>query len=328
MTDIELFENRIKAAREARLADDGGLFEKDPSEITVQEFSARETALRLADPLKFMAMQRQMMIKAYETLMIPNQDYGTVQGCGNKPMLFKAGAEKAANLFNLSIQVQLIKDIEDWDKEFFSYTYKAIIRNRQNHIVAECEGNCNSKEKKYRYRWIPERFATEEQKKTAVARKESEKYPGSYNIHVQNPDICDQVNTIMKMSQKRAIVGGVLIATNTSAFFGNAELEMRNDFEAPSDRPTWDTIDAEVVQDDKPTFISEPQRTRLWTIATKAGHNKNSLKAMVATFGIESSKEIPVDQYEVICKQAENVAMAQFWVSQTQAKTEPTPALD
>ena len=36
---------------------------------------------------------------------------------------------------------------------------------------------------------------------------------------VFNPDIADQVNTIQKMSQKRSLVGAVLLAVNASEFF-------------------------------------------------------------------------------------------------------------
>src|SRR5205085_7043391 len=36
---------------------------------------------------------------------------------------------------------------------------------------------------------------------------------------VFNPDIADQVNTIQKMAQKRALVGAVLLAVNASEFF-------------------------------------------------------------------------------------------------------------
>jgi hypothetical protein len=52
------------------------------------------------------------------------------------------------------------------------------------------------------------------------------KYPdGDQSIESQqtgrvfNPDIADQVNTIQKMSQKRSLVGAVLLAVNASEFF-------------------------------------------------------------------------------------------------------------
>ncbi len=38
-------------------------------------------------------------------------------------------------------------------------------------------------------------------------------------FRVPNPDICDMVNTILKMSQKRAIVAATLIAVNASEYF-------------------------------------------------------------------------------------------------------------
>lgn len=320
--EIEALEQKLKAARAERELDAGGLLALPPEEVSIQEFTARETALRLADPIAFMAMQRQMMIKAYETLMIKDQDYGKVSGCGDKPMLFKAGAEKAANLFNLSIRVECVKEIENEEKEYFSYTYKATVLNRSGRIISECEGNCNSREKKYRYRWVSESYATEDQKRSQVARK---KFDGKnyYSIQVPNPDIYDQLNTLIKMAQKRAIVGAVLIATNSSAFFGNAELESNHGFEVPEDRPTWD---AEIVEDE-PTQepITVAQIKRLYAIAKTAGHTKESLhKLLEDMHGIASVKDISPSQYDRVCKDTEHPAMVDYY----KAQSEPAPGLD
>ena len=309
---------KINQAKQRRQSDDGGLAVMTPQDVTIAQFNSGAIALRQKDPIKYAALQRQILAKTFETLMVSGIDYGKVDGCGDKPMLFKAGAEKAASVFDLAIKIELVKEIEDWDKEFFSYTIKAIVSDRSNRTLAECIGSCNSKEKKYRYRWIPEKFATEDQKANKVSRKESKRYRGTFDIQVPNPDICDQVNTIMKMAEKRAMVGAVLIATNSSAFFGNAELEMQNDFEAPEDRPQWDTLDAEVIPED--VTITPAQGKRLWAIATQAGHTKESVKALLDTYGIESSKAIPVSQYDAICTQASNEALTQFFLAQVSAQ--------
>ena len=353
MTDIDDFQEKLTNAKRMREQDTGGLLLAPAEEISIPQFNAHQTALRLADPIKYMAIQRQMMIRAYQTIMIKSQDYGLVQGCGDRPMLFKAGAEKAANLFGLSIQVKLEKEVEDWDKEFFSYTYKAVIRDRERNIVAECVGNCNSKEKKYRYRWIPEKFATPQQKTDAIQRKENTKYKGSFDIQVKNPDICDQVNTIMKMAQKRAIVGGVLIATNSSAFFGNAEMETAHGYDVPSDRPQWITDDSETFDADVELVVSRDWLSILarlsWTTAKlietatanglptsskdmTAEQSDQLFEAVLFRLGLESNvfKAAAHCQNSLnkLPKNLTDLERVDLWLAKIEEKKEPTPGLE
>lgn len=118
--------------------------------------------------------------------MRENIDYGKIPGTP-KPSLYKAGAERIARFFGLGAVVEQTRAIEDWENGFVMYTYKVGIGPiTQNGVVpiAWCEGSANNREKKYK-----------------------------------NAAVYDIVNTIMKMSEKRAYVGAVLMATNTSDFF-------------------------------------------------------------------------------------------------------------
>ncbi|MDJ0702814.1 MAG: hypothetical protein QNJ46_05990 [Leptolyngbyaceae cyanobacterium MO_188.B28] len=324
----EEIQEKLNAAKSERLQGESELAVIQPQDISIAQFNSGAELLRASNPVQYALIQRQLMQQVYESLMIKDTDYGKVEGCGDKPMLFKAGAEKVANVFNLSIGIERVRETEDFDKGLFSYTYKAIIRDRNNRVLAECEGNCNSKEKKYAFRWVPERFATEEQKNNKQGRKKSKKYPNSYDILVPNDDIYSIVNTLMKMSQKRAIVGGILLATNSSAFFGNAEVEMMQDYQASVDSP-YESIDAELVpEDESPVMVSQSQIKRLYAIAKKAGHSRESLKAMVLDiYKIDSFNDIPVSDYDAIAKSAEHPALVDHYTAQLE-QSEPTPALD
>jgi len=118
-------------------------------------------------------------------------DYGTIPGTP-KPSLYKAGAERLARFFGLGARVEQIRATERWpeeeaDKGFLLYTYRVGIGPiTPNGVVpiAWCEGSANSRERKFA------------------------KVP-----------IYDAANTLQKMAQKRAYVGAVLMATNTSDFF-------------------------------------------------------------------------------------------------------------
>jgi hypothetical protein len=171
-------------------------------------------------------------------------DYGVIPGT-EKLTLLKPGAEKLTTFFGLSTRFRLIERIEDWTgaehdgEPFFYYLYRCRLC-RGDLLVAEADGSCNSREQKYRYREAHR--LCPDCKQPAII-KGREEYGGGYVCfrkkggcgakfltgdpviesqpvgRVPNADIADQVNTIQKMGQKRALVAAVLIAVNASEFF-------------------------------------------------------------------------------------------------------------
>lgn len=120
-------------------------------------------------------------------------DYGIIPGT-KKPSLYKPGAEKIIKLFGLRQRLELISKIEDWtgaehnvDFPLFSFHYKCQLLTGSGELVAEGEAVCSSAEWKYRKQGVQ----------------------GIYN----------SINTICKMSQKRAMVGAVLVGCGASEFF-------------------------------------------------------------------------------------------------------------
>ena len=169
-------------------------------------------------------------------------DFGPIPG-GDKPALKKPGAEKLASFFGLMPRFDDVATTEDWTGEahggepFFYYRQKCNLY-RGDLLVASADGSCNSWEKKYRYR-NADRACPNCGKATVF---KSKKDPGWYcwskrggcgatfgpnderitsqeTGQVKNPDVAEQVNTILKMAQKRALVAAVLIATNASDYF-------------------------------------------------------------------------------------------------------------
>jgi hypothetical protein len=111
-------------------------------------------------------------------------DYARIPGTPKKSLL-QPGAQKIANLFRLGSRiVESSRDLDASDN-FAMFTYKMEIYHiPTGKAVAQCEGSANSKEKKY-------------EKSRAI----------------------DIINTLQKMAQKRAFVGGVITATGASDFF-------------------------------------------------------------------------------------------------------------
>src|SRR5919199_4443939 len=209
-------------------------------------------ALATLDQSQFMpAMSIELAVERYNTItefvsrvLRRDVDYGIIPGT-DKLTLLKPGAEKLTTFFGLSTRFRLIERIEDWTGEehdnepFFYYLYRCQLF-RGDLLVAEADGSCNSREQKYRYR---EAHRTCPDCKQAAIIKGREEYGGGWVCfrkkggcgakfltgdpviesqpvgRVPNADIADQVNTIQKMGQKRALVAAVLIAVNASEFF-------------------------------------------------------------------------------------------------------------
>jgi hypothetical protein len=69
-------------------------------------------------------------------------DYGTIPYCGNKKVLFKAGAEKLVRLFKLRPTFDLIDKIVDYDQDLFHYHYRCSLY-RFGELVGQCDGIAN-----------------------------------------------------------------------------------------------------------------------------------------------------------------------------------------
>ena len=209
-------------------------------------------ALVPAQPTQFMpAMSIELAVERYNAVtefvgrvLRRDVDYGVIPGT-DKFTLLKPGAEKLTTFFGLSTRFQLIERIEDWTGDehggepFFYYLYRCQLA-RGDLLVAEADGSCNSREQKYRWR---EAQRTCPECGQAAIIKGREEYGGGWVCfrkrggcgakfltgdasiesqqtgRIANPDIADQVNTIQKMGQKRALVAATLLAVNASEFF-------------------------------------------------------------------------------------------------------------
>lgn len=140
-------------------------------------------------------------VKSQLTEGIDN-DFAVIPGT-NKKSLLKPGAEKLMQLFGLgSTLTMTLKEI-DHNGNFAMIAYKCeIFHIRSGVKICECEGATNSKEKKYATRTTWTKNANGSSVKTQ-----------------EDTPIYDVLNTLMKMAQKRALVGAVIQATAASDFF-------------------------------------------------------------------------------------------------------------
>lgn len=171
-------------------------------------------------------------------------DFGPVPGT-DKPVLRKAGAEKATSFFGLSPRFRDASVTEDWTGEQhggepFLYYRQTCDLYKGDRLIASADGSCNSWEKKYRYRAM-ERTCPKCSKATIIKGKaeygggwlcfakkggcgakfadDAPEIVGQQVGQIKNPDVAELANTLLKMAQKRALVAATLIATGLSEYF-------------------------------------------------------------------------------------------------------------
>jgi len=181
-----------------------------------------ETALALPDETKF--REDIATINRFQQIvhsnMIQGQDYGVIPGT-QKPTLLKPGAEKITKLLGLADSYEIVDRQEDWDKPFFRYLVKCKLTHiNSGSEVSEGLGECNSKESKYRYRWVfPSELPEDFDKDRATFKLINTRNGKARVYRVDNDDIFTQVNTLVKMAKKRSLVDAALSAGRLSNVF-------------------------------------------------------------------------------------------------------------
>lgn len=187
------------------------------NEIAIREESRLPDLATVEQELKAIR-NFQAKVKA---LLTPIHDFGTIPGT-DKPTLLKPGAEKIVKICLCVPRYEIIEAREDYEKGFFAYTYKCIIRKLgTNTVVDEGIGHCNSLETKYRWRWVYENEIPKAYDKNDFPSKSSVSKKGNkYTLYrIPNDEPYTIVNTIMKMAKKRALVDAALSLGSLSDIF-------------------------------------------------------------------------------------------------------------
>jgi outer membrane biosynthesis protein TonB len=179
-------------------------------------------------------------VKSY---LVEGEDYGTIPGTP-KPTLYKPGADKLCDIYGLADTYKVTSRTEDWSKNLFDYEVECTLTSkRTGHLVSTGLASCSSFESKYHWRdqkracpkcgkatiikgrddygggWI---CWKKEGKSDGCGAKFSENdttITGQAVGRVENENIPDIKNTILKMSVKRSKVAAVLSASRSSGLF-------------------------------------------------------------------------------------------------------------
>ena len=184
-------------------------------------------------------IQQVMLVQdVMKKVMKEGEHYGTIPGCGDKPALFKSGAEKLSCVFKLTPRFEIVKtDLGNFHRE---YSVVCSITNLSGVFLGEGVGSCSTMEGKYRFRKA-DRVCPSCHKETII--KGKEEYGGGWlcwikkdgcgqkfsdgdsaiedqeagKIEHDNPP--DYYNTCLKMAKKRAHVDATLTVTAASDMF-------------------------------------------------------------------------------------------------------------
>ena len=182
-------------------------------------------------------------------VMKKDEHYGKIPGT-DKPTLLKAGAEKLNFVFKLRSEFEIERTYEPG--KYLGYNVKCKLYHIPTGVyVNSGDGSCNSRESKYRFRYVPTDKNPDKQdgerlkamglgrwQNKAAAKNNPPIWVWCERIENDNPEDLD--NTILKMACKRAAVAATLNATAASDIFAQ-------DLEDISH-----IIEAEVVNEQKP----------------------------------------------------------------------------
>jgi hypothetical protein len=226
----------------------------DTTAVAVRENNAVAQPLSLSE-----VEQRLNFIKAVMAQrMVEGTDYGKIPGCGDKPGLFQPGAQKLALTFQLAptVEKEVLRELRNDHRE---YEFTLAITSAAGRVLAHGVGTCSTLESKYRYRG-GSRKCPECGKETIFKGKKdrgggwycwakkggcgttwedgAEEIESQSVERVEHDNPPDFWNTTRKMAFKRALVHGMINATNTSELWSQ-DLEDRtaDDVEVPSEPP-------------------------------------------------------------------------------------------
>ncbi len=182
------------------------------TDLTVSEPKAMEVSRDNPLPATVIKARVQLIQEVMQAVMKDNEHYGVIPGCGKKPTLLKAGAEKLLSTFQIAPEFS-VEELSTLDA--IRYRVSARGLSASGNFLGEGVGECSTLEEKYKW-------------KKAFSELEFNSYPedrrrtkyGQYGATMQvRTEPADLANTVLKMAKKRALVDMTLTVTAASDIF-------------------------------------------------------------------------------------------------------------
>lgn len=294
---------------------DTRIVKQESQDVVVSE--NRTSASILAD--------RAVVLDVMNKCMKKGHDYGVIPGC-KLPSLYKPGAEKLLSTFRISCKPSIVEDLSTSDERRYRVTTEAV--SISGVFLGACCGECSSDEDKYKWK----KAVCDEEWSDTPENMRREKWKSGYNggkpfkakqIRTSPADVS---NTILQMASKRAMVATTRQVTAASDLFTqdmddledlinnggdpDAQPEGKPATKPPQEKKTETGTPPSAngsgeVKPENKKVISGNQRKRFFAIYKSTGKtDEEAKKFLKAFYGIESTKDISVDDYEAICEWA------------------------
>ena len=276
-----------------------------------------------------------MVTEIKRQIMKNGRHFGVVPGCGDKPTLLKNGAELLCMAFKLAPDAKVeIADLGNGHREYtVTTTLTSIVTGAP---IATGLGSCSTMESKYRYRgtelintgkpvpsaYWKDRDASVIGGKGFVAKKDEN---GAWKIFqkgdkkVENPDIADVYNTVLKMASKRSLVDATLKATGGSCEFtqdiedmAEKAVEDLGPRVAANDYADYQVMDEAPAPQQTKASAKKPAATaKALSDEEKAANFAKSMNALIqqnemvaadafTAFGYDSYEDVPADKRQEV----------------------------
>ncbi len=184
--------------------------------------------------------QIQKIQQAMKSFMKKDEHYGIIPGT-HKPTLYKAGAEKLAFMFKFAPTYEINRsELKEGHREYEITCH--LLHQVTGRLLSDGVGSCSTLESKYRYRQAKMRCPMCSKEGSIIKGKLEfgggwvcYRQKGGCNAKfaitdtvitlqpkgkIENPDIADSYNTVLKMAKKRAQIDATLSACAASDIFG------------------------------------------------------------------------------------------------------------
>jgi len=261
--------------------------DEDQAPLEMEEENKLQVIVReIPEPMTLKAVQGQVgRIHSIMTdVMIKDEHYGVIPGCGKKPALLKAGAEKLILTFKLVPETV----IDTIDMPGFHREYRSVVTlySVSGVKLGNGCGSCSTMESKYRFRTANKTCPECGEEAIIKGKKE---YGGGWlcykakggcgfkwedgakviedqqtgKIEYDNP--ADYYNTCMKMSKKRGLVDAVLTVTAASDIFTQDIEEMKDIINPePKAEPKKEPKDDGKKPPEEPAKITGEQKASIY----------------------------------------------------------------
>jgi hypothetical protein len=183
-------------------------------ENTIVQYKMQQP--QTADEIK---EQVQSIQRVMRSVMQKDTHYGVIQGAGNKPVLFKPGAEMLLATFRIAVK-PMVEDLSHGG-EIRYRCHAQGVHMATDTIVGEGIGECSSGEEKYKWRAAvcPEEYDNTDPTRRRIKYRRHYRSGDIEQIRQVRQESADQANTILKMAKKRAEVDLCLTALACSDIF-------------------------------------------------------------------------------------------------------------